>query len=124
MEWELKCGAFIFASDMHKYLNSDKFLAKMTIVLVLTINGFLFHLRHIPWLGKHENHVLSKLPDFKRRRLELMLSGAASSISWLSALILGTFKSIPYNYTEIMLVYLGFLAISLFGAVILRKRLL
>jgi hypothetical protein len=96
-------GVFIFLSDVDKYLNSPKFLAKMTIVAVLTANGFLFHLS---------------------KRIELILSGAVSSASWISALVLGTLTAVPYSYETIMSMYILFLTISVIGALTLKNRLI
>jgi hypothetical protein len=117
-------GVGIYLSDPNHYLHAPKFLAKMTIVLFLTLNGFFFHIRHIPWLTKTVGTDMRTFSDFPLRRIELCLSGALSSASWISAVTLGTLTFVPYSYTTIMTVYIVFIGIASVVAIVFRKWLI
>jgi len=107
-------GISLFALSPEEYLNSSKFLAKMVIVAILTINGIFFHFKHLPFLRKNLNQDLTKSENFRNNSMTLFISGGISSISWLSALTLGIFRSIPYGLETILGVYF----IILFGAIL------
>ncbi|PJE64547.1 MAG: hypothetical protein COU90_01765 [Candidatus Ryanbacteria bacterium CG10_big_fil_rev_8_21_14_0_10_43_42] len=99
-------GAGLFFLDMEMYLSSSKFLSKMTIVLLIVINGVIFHKSHLPRLFRHLNHHLPSSDEFIRHRVFLLSSGVVSAVSWTFAIILGTLRDVPYSYTVIMLTYL------------------
>ena len=88
-------GALLFYTNPIFYLHSDKFIAKMTIVGVLIVNGLSFKFLHMPSLIKTNGRITTGI----------LVSGAISTISWLSAFILGSFHSIPYDFFLIMTVY-------------------
>ncbi len=118
-------GFLIFLTDVDKYLLSDKFMAKMTIIAMLVLNGVIFHILHIPLLHRHSNNKSFSLSkEFGRRRTGLLLSGVVSMVSWLSAFILGSLKNVPYTYVQIMFVYLFLLLGGSFVALLIRNRLL
>jgi hypothetical protein len=106
-------GALIFLTDTERYLSSAKFLSKMTVVAIIIINGFLYHIRHMP-----------KMVSEMRKRFELkenyqiFISGAVSLVSWTSAVILGSLRGLPYSYGSIMLTYIIILLISIGMALI------
>lgn len=100
-------GALLFFSDPDYYLNSDKFLAKFTIVLILTINGFFFHKWHLPILHRHQDVHLPTSKEFNKNQKLLVISGVLSVVSWTSALILGSLRDLPYSYLSIMTIYFG-----------------
>ena len=103
-------GIGLFSLDPEGYLASSKFLAKMTIVGILSINAVFFHTTHIPRIKRHTDHHFPSSDEFIRGRFFLLLSGVVSIISWSAALILGAIRTIPYPYYTIMGVYLFFLA--------------
>jgi hypothetical protein len=117
-------GVFIFLSDVDKYIHSAKFLAKMSIVAILTANGFLFHLRHIPWLSRVVGTDIRTQPDFRNKRVELILSGAVSIASWISAVVLGTLASLPLSFVTIMTVYIVFIGFTSIVTIVIRKQLI
>lgn len=119
----LVSGALLFSLDPEKYLASSKFLVKMTVVTVLIANGFLLHAIHIPRMKKRLNEQLSstRSPHWK---LALIGSGVLSAVSWVSAIILGAFKTIPYGYEAILAVYVGVVIIATAIAFVLRDILL
>lgn len=107
-------GMGIFFTDPERYLASDKFLAKMTIILVLVANGIVFHALHIPRLHRHAEKELSESSEFRKARPLFILSGAVSMVSWISAFILGSFSSFPLSFLELIGIY----ALCILGAVL------
>lgn len=93
---------------------SHRFFAKMTIVLIATINGGLMHARLFPILQKsahkqqmfHFNGLAKKLP-------RISVFGVVSAISWYAALILGAWRSLSWGFAEILIAYLAMVALSL-----------
>jgi len=64
-------------------LLDPKLWAKMTIIVVLTVNALLLQWHRIPmWLG-----------------------ASLSITSWYAAMILGSWRNVPYSYIEIMIGY-------------------
>ncbi len=105
-------GGLLFLSDVDKYLNSVKFLTKMSIVGILTLNGLLLHkfvfsqLRNIGFLTTIK---------FTRTRQVAFALGSVSLISWISAMSLGVLSAIPVTYTIAMSVYI---IVIVFGVII------
>lgn len=102
------------------YLSSSKFLAKMSIVAILALNGIIFHTVHIPRLKRYVQGNLPAHPQYQRERRLLLASGALSSTSWASAMILGLLGSVPWSYATLMTLYAGILACALTGAYVMR----
>jgi len=105
------------------FLSSSKFLAKMTIVAVLTINGIVFHLYRMPYLKEHTGERLTSAAFSKRGPL-LLVSGAISFISWTSALILGALRGLPYSYGQIVSVYVGIVLVTVCVALFSKRLIL
>lgn len=99
-------GLALFLSDPVKYSYSAKFLIKMTVVIVIIVNGYMFQkvvhpaLRKINFSDTNTHHKYVKL-----RKLSFAF-GAVSLSSWLLAFILGMLPSIPFSYTASLLLYL------------------
>ncbi len=102
------------------YLSSSKFLAKMSIVAILALNGIVFHTVHIPRLKRYVQGNVPAHPQYQRERKLLLISGALSSTSWASAMILGLLRSIPWSYSTLMMMYAGILVLVLTGAYLMR----
>ena len=117
-------GAGLFLLDMNRYLNSDKFLAKMSIVCIIVLNGAIFHASHIPRLSRHQEQHYPSSDEFMRKRSFMLVSGAVSVCSWSSALILGALRGPPYSYAQIMSVYGLLLLGAAAGALLLRNHVL
>ena len=105
-------GSALFSLEAERYLASTKFLAKMTVVAVLTINGVFLHTSLIPRMREAVGKSLRK-KDFAGLRTTLLASGAVSLVSWISAIVLGAFKVIPLPYATIVGIY----ALAVMGAV-------
>ncbi len=108
-------GAGLYLLDMDRYLASSKFLAKTTIVGVIIANGIIVHTIHIPQIIKDK---------YVKKRLVLLVSGAISSVSWSSALVLGALRHVPYSYIHIMSVYAGFLCIAILITMFYKEKLI
>ncbi|MBI4138082.1 MAG: hypothetical protein HY482_00610 [Candidatus Wildermuthbacteria bacterium] len=115
-------GVLLFSLDPARYMESSKFLAKMTIVAVLILNGVLFHAVHMPMLNRLEANPLPTSAEFFKKSSLFVASGAISLVSWLFALSLGAISSIPYPYWMIMAVYAACAAGAVAGVIMLKKR--
>ena len=118
-------GLLIFLTDVDKYVASDKFLAKMTIVTLLVLNGVVFHTSHIPMLGRHSSgKAFSTSKEFANKRTWLLVGGVVSMVSWLAAFILGSLKVVPYTYAQIMGLSFILLLAGFAVALLIRNRFL
>ena len=117
-------GIGLFLTDPVKYMESTKFLSKMSIVAIIIANGIFFHLSHIPHLSRHEDTHFPSSDEFGRKRGLLLASGVVSMVSWSFALVLGALKSVPYPYWIIMLVYLGVVSIGVALSQLLKGYIL
>jgi len=116
-------GVLIFLTDPVRYINSSKFILKMFVVLVLIINGFIFHIIHIPRLKNIISKNMSRSKSFLKESRHMYISGAVSVVSWLSALVLGGLRSIPYTLTTGLVVYISIVLFAILMAEIKRRRL-
>jgi len=117
-------GVGMFSLDPERYLASTKFLAKMTVVGILAINAGLLHYWIIPHFRHVSKNSLSTRTNFSKRRPFILASGVVSVVSWLSALTLGAFRSVPWEYEHIMGVYALALLVGLIVAFALRGKLM
>lgn len=113
-------GIGIFLSDPVTYSSSGKFLAKMSIVLALSVNGYLLHHVVKPHLT-HRGFLNS--PRERRPRMVAFSCGAVSLISWLSVLALALIKNMSLAYGEIMSLYILVLAFSITIALVAESRI-
>ncbi len=114
-------GIGLFTTDPALYMESSKFLAKMSIVLIIAINGVLFHTSHLPRIERHAGGHLPSSDEFMRKKTFLLSSGAVSFVSWTAALILGSLRAVPYDYTVVMSIY-GALILVAVATVLLVSR--
>lgn len=97
-------GILVFLSDVEKYITSAKFLAKITILVVLVLNGYI--LNTYVW-----SHILARgsksffAPNEKVVRQVAFVGGAISVVSWIALFMLGNSEAIPYSYTTILGLY-------------------
>lgn len=117
-------GFGIFLTDIAKYSNSSKFLTKVFVVLIITLNGALLHsiisprLREIPF-GQHSPQHTK--PGLTKLRRWAFGAGAVSISSWYLALILGMTPSIPVSTGLGILIYLGILTIAVTVSQIIER---
>lgn len=112
-------GIGLFLSDIEKYLTSTKFLVKMSILVVLVLNGYVLH-RYISksmikrgFLSFHKYTGLRKLA---------FACGAISVISWLSVLSLGVISKVHLSYSSLMTLYTAIITGSIIIALIVEKN--
>lgn len=111
-----------YASD---YNASSKFLAKVSIILVIITNGAFLNLMVAPRLihitfGDMHAHQPGELR--KARKLAFAL-GAISFVSWYSALILGALDSVPLSYSALMTIYFTLILVAILGSQLMERML-
>lgn len=90
-------------------LSNPKILAKLTIVMIVTLNGLLFHMFFHNRVFQ-EGLVIVKLPPLTY--YSLILFGTISSFSWIGAMTLGAVSQLNdvFPYIQIMVGYLAIVA--------------
>jgi hypothetical protein len=85
------------------YFANPKLQAKISIVVLLTLNGFVLHHKVLPWMQKAGS--LLKL-SFSQTLLAIF-AGAVSGVSWFYAALLGVGKPLSWRYSlvELMAAY-------------------
>jgi uncharacterized membrane protein len=117
-------GILLFSTNPAGYLDSSKFLVKVTIVAVIVINGVIFHLIHLPHISKHVGLKINESPTFLKKSTFLMASGAVSMVSWISTVILGMLRKTPYSYLEILSLYLLMVIFAITVSLLTKKKIL
>lgn len=112
-------GVVIFLSDVSKYINSVKFLAKMSILLVLVINGYFLNKYIWPYLLNKNFFILKRERNIRRLAFAC---GAISIISWLSVCALGVLDSLNFSYSFVILTYVCITSFAVTVSLIVEKR--
>jgi hypothetical protein len=112
-------GIFIFLSDTTKYLNSVKFLAKMSILFILLINGYVLNTMVWPHLLNKSFFILKKERGVRK---VAFACGAISVISWLSVCTLGILDSLDKSYLSIISLYLLIVLFGIFISLLVEKK--
>lgn len=99
-------GIALFVPNSEKFLNSSKFLLKGIVVTAIILNGLFLNLIISPRLKDID--FAKKYSKTKFKKIGFVL-GAVSIISWWSAFILGSFRSLPFNFNELLFFYFGIL---------------
>jgi uncharacterized membrane protein len=107
-------GVGLFGMNPEYLSQSAKFLLKMTIVGTLLLNGIVFHLAHLPFIGKHVGELLVKKnkPNDLEDTPYLLFSGVVSLTSWVLAIILGALGGIPVSYLLGLALYIGLIGLG------------
>ncbi len=106
-------GVGIFLSNPQVYMASDKFLLKMVIVGIIIINGYLFaRITHGSLLEMNFTDTNIHHKNVRIRRLSFAF-GAVSVVSWLSAFVLGSIRSIPVSFWMGLSIYLSLVFVSI-----------
>ncbi len=114
-------GVALFLSDVAKYMISVKFLVKMSIMIVLLLNGYVLHKYISKFMVKQG--FLSAHGYQGKRRLAFVC-GAISVTSWFSVLTLGVIESVPITYNLLMLLYVLVVLIAISVALIVERKTL
>ncbi len=99
-----------YLENPQQYLMNQKLWAKFTVVIILTLNGFILHHFSFPRVVSHRG-ILGL--GFSEKTL-VVLSGSTSTVSWLFACYLGIAR--PWNHTVeygfVMSLYLSLLVVA------------
>lgn len=103
------------------YFANQKLWGKISVVVVLTLNGFFLHEYTFPRVISPEGVIGLYRPE----KILVILSGSVSSVSWLFACYLGIAR--PWNgtvkYGYVMSVYLALILIAfVVGCELLRTK--
>ena len=126
MLWFSGLAFLVFYSLMQpELLLNHKIWAKLTIVMVLSVNGFYLHKFVIPLIVNSQGKILIRVLSLRQLN-SLTLIGCISFISWPLVMFLGTFKSINFSFSflEIIGFYLSALILALVTAFTLKSLLI
>lgn len=105
-----------YAGKGMEYFLNPKLQAKVTIVTLLTLNGFLLHGTILPALQK-AGSLLQLTPNMRTLAL---FAGSVSAVSWFYAAMLGIGRPLAWKYSLVelmaaypLLIIAGFLAMQL-----------
>jgi len=124
----LLTGVGLYLPEMERLNQSPKFLVKMIVLVVITINGAFLNLLVAPKLtqisfGGQHKHEVGELRHF--RKIAFVL-GAISITSWYSAFILGMLRESPFEFWPMLSIYLLLILSGVIGSQfaerLLRKR--
>ena len=119
-------GVMLYLPEQSRLLASSKFLLKVLVVGVITINGFFLNVLVAPKLRTLS--VDQNLQAQSLRRIAFALGGI-SIVSWYTAFFLGSIRKIHLSFHGGLTVYLGILLIVVVASqiyeriVVARKRL-
>jgi hypothetical protein len=96
---------------------APKAYAKIFIVAVIVVNGWVLHRRVLPLVeeASKENHTIVGSVIEKNRSL-VLTAGAISIVSWYSALILGAWRGLEVSTELILIVYIGLVLVAVVAA--------
>jgi len=113
------------ALALHNFaiIREAEFLAKMIIVLLLILNGFVFYLWVKPWLNRHRDERLST--DTLRRHIPVFaVAGPLSIVSWYTALILGVMGRLGHPLWVYLVAYAALLVVGIVGGYLVLSHIL
>lgn len=106
------------------FLHSEKLWAKITIVVVIVVNGAAFHLIHRPTFERSIGKKFSTSSEIVKKRKGIVISGAISVISWSFVIVLGVLGRTPFTYFQFIGVYVFMLMVACATAIYLGKFIL
>ncbi|MEI6400518.1 MAG: vitamin K epoxide reductase family protein [bacterium] len=113
----LVSGVGIYLPKIAQYNDTPKFLAKMSVIVIITINGFLLNKMVTPKLTSLRFDVPQMLdPKLNRIRAISFALGAISLTSWLTAFVFAMLKNLPHSYGELMGIYGAILIVMITGS--------
>lgn len=117
-------GVGLYLIDPATFNQSSKFLTKMVVVAIIIVNGAFLNLKVMPHLIHisfgDDPHKNPKEELQRERRIAFAL-GAISMVSWYSALILGVFRSLPFSFSILLLIYLLLLVGAVAGSQVMER---
>lgn len=111
-------GIALFLSNPEGYAASSKFIVKMVIVAILTINGIIIttimHTRMQDIRFATKKHRIFKRIAFAQ--------GALSVSSWYLAFLLGSLRSIPYSVEQGLRLYLIIVILAITASQVFYRK--
>jgi uncharacterized membrane protein len=116
-------GFGIFIPQSAFYLASAKFMAKVSIVAVIFLNGILLNLYLSPNLIRIVFYEKDRIatPSVRVARRIAYASGVVSIISWCVVFVLGSLKSIYFSYEQAMFFYGTVIFFAIAGSQIMER---
>jgi hypothetical protein len=115
-------GVGLFLTNPGNYATSPRFLAKMSAMVVVILNGAALNLyitpkmKHISFLSAEERRKHETL------KMVAFALGAISMVSWYSAFIFAMVKDLgEFSYPTLLIAYLIILVIAIAGSQATRK---
>lgn len=116
-------GIGLYLPNAEALNESSKFLVKVIVVLVITINGAFLNLVIAPNLTKISfKNDGANIKRINSLRKVAFISGGISFVSWYTAFILGTFKSVPLTFEVLLSLYVFLLIIASVGGYLFEKK--
>jgi len=118
-------GLGLFLQDPARLLTSAKFISKMTIVLVLLLNGFFLNFVVTPSLRRiafHEDPS-PRTQAFRRIRQRAFIAGGISLVSWYYAFFLAISQFKTVTISGYLSLYILLLVAAFAGALLMDDRL-
>lgn len=116
-------GVFLYLPDSARYNASPAFLAKASIVGVVTINGIALHVFVAPHLLRMNLKKETSL--WSPWHITAFALGAISFVSWYSALLIAMLKTeLPFSYRAFMGGYALCLLCAVIGSQVIRVVLM
>jgi hypothetical protein len=114
-------GLLLLLGNPEYYLASSKFLAKMSIVGVLIVNGVVLNVFIAPKMTKIFSGKGQGSVEIKSFRKWAFACGAVSMVSWYSAFLLGSLQGLNLTYDILILIYGLLLCVALVGSQVLER---
>lgn len=124
--------AVLFLSGLGLYLpkmdvlnHSSKFLLKVVVVCVIIVNGAFLNLLIAPNLTRLSFDGRRDATEKKLRRMRKIAFalGGVSFTSWYSAFILGSLRSVPLAFWQLLLVYGVLLALAVLASQVVARQI-
>lgn len=112
-------GVGLVATGSH---TSSKFWAKMVVVLIIGINGWMAHRVIFPKLERKVKYRVKRISVGFLHRMSVV--AAVSGVSWVTALILGTWKTNQWHIWVWLLGYAFILMASIIGSLLMTPSVL
>ena len=115
-------GVVIVFTDLHAYLENQRFLMKMTVVGVIALNGVILNLYVAPKMelislreeDRESNQTLVKVS---------FIVGAVSAISWLAAFFLAMLDVVEtFSYITLLIAYVLLLGLAISGGLFTKHQ--
>ena len=119
-------GIALYIPSSERLVDSGKFLAKMSAVGVLMVNGFLLNILVAPSLVRMsfvENDPHEK-DEFKKLRNSSFIFGAISIVSWYFVFVLGALRGKTFDYWNLILIYVSLLLFAIILSSFMGKRMI